>query len=183
MPLIGPVPARAAATYLSIDLAELQKKLEPLEAGNGPADPNALIQELLDTSLPGFETELREMQKDVQATPTVLLAAQAQVPATVQAIIAGMQKYTTLPVPILAIYADPHDWSTAFAPFAGQITPAALAAYEAREDADVEAQGRAFESGVPSARVVRLPHADHYVFRSNEADVLREMRAFLMSLK
>ncbi len=183
LPLIGPVPARAAATYLSIDLAELQKKLEQLEAGNGLADPNALIQGLLDTSLPGFETELQEMQKDVQATPTVLLDAQAQVPATAQAIIAGMQKYTTIPVPILAIYADPHNWSTAFAPFAGQITPAVLAAYEAREDADVEAQVKAFESGVPSARVVRLPHADHYVFRSNQADVLREMRAFLTSLK
>jgi non-heme chloroperoxidase len=168
---------------VSIDLAELQKKLEQLEAGNGLADPNALIQELLDTSLPGFETELREMQKDVQATPTVLLAAQAQAPATVQAIIAGMQKYTTIPVPILAIYADPHDWSTAFAPFARQIAPAALAAYGAREDADVETQVKAFESGVPSAWVVLLPHADHYVFRSNEADVLREMHAFLTSLR
>jgi hypothetical protein len=35
---------------------------------------------------------------------------------------------------------------------------------------------------VPSARVVRLPHANHYVFRSNEADVLREMNAFFASL-
>jgi non-heme chloroperoxidase len=32
---------------------------------------------------------------------------------------------------------------------------------------------------VPGARVVRLAHANHYVFISNEADVLREMRAFL----
>jgi non-heme chloroperoxidase len=31
---------------------------------------------------------------------------------------------------------------------------------------------------MPSARV-RLPHADHFVFLSNEADVLREMNAFL----
>jgi len=36
---------------------------------------------------------------------------------------------------------------------------------------------------VPGARVVRLPNANHYVFISNEADVLREMRAFLATVK
>jgi hypothetical protein len=55
-------------------------------------------------------------------------------------------------------------------------------AAEARDEADTGAQAKAFESGVPSARVVRLPHANHYVFLSNEADVLREMNAFLGSL-
>jgi len=40
----------------------------------------------------------------------------------------------------------------------------------------------AFEKGVPTARVVRLPHASHYVFLSNETDVLREMNAFLGTL-
>ncbi|HTE47375.1 MAG TPA: hypothetical protein VK636_19140 [Gemmatimonadaceae bacterium] len=40
----------------------------------------------------------------------------------------------------------------------------------------------AFERGVPGARVVRLPNADHFVFRSNEADVVREIRAFVDTL-
>jgi pimeloyl-ACP methyl ester carboxylesterase len=44
------------------------------------------------------------------------------------------------------------------------------------------AQAKAFESGIPSARVVRLPNANHFVFSSNEADVLREMNAFLAKL-
>jgi len=35
---------------------------------------------------------------------------------------------------------------------------------------------------VPSARVVRLPRANHFVFLSNEDDVLREMNAFLSNL-
>jgi hypothetical protein len=43
-------------------------------------------------------------------------------------------------------------------------------------------QAKAFETGLPSARVVRLYDASHYVFRSNEADVLREMEAFIASL-
>ncbi len=60
--------------------------------------------------------------------------------------------------------------------------PAVRAAFEARDEASTGAQAKAFESGVPSARVVRLPHANHYVFLSNEADVLREMNAFLAGL-
>jgi hypothetical protein len=36
---------------------------------------------------------------------------------------------------------------------------------------------------MPTARVVVLQGADHYVFRSNEADVLREIHAFLAGLK
>jgi hypothetical protein len=33
------------------------------------------------------------------------------------------------------------------------------------------------------ARVVTLPDADHYIYRSNEADVLREINLFVSSLK
>jgi hypothetical protein len=35
---------------------------------------------------------------------------------------------------------------------------------------------------VPSAKVVRLPNANHYVFMSNEADVLKEINAFVANL-
>jgi len=33
-----------------------------------------------------------------------------------------------------------------------------------------------------SVRIVDLPRADHYLFLSNEADVLREIRTFLATL-
>jgi hypothetical protein len=39
------------------------------------------------------------------------------------------------------------------------------------------------QDGVPTARVARLPHANHVIFASNETDVLREMRTFLASLQ
>jgi hypothetical protein len=54
---------------------------------------------------------------------------------------------------------------------------------EARDEATTGAQAKAFQAGIPSAQVVGLPHANHYVFRSNESDVLREVNAFLSSLK
>jgi hypothetical protein len=47
----------------------------------------------------------------------------------------------------------------------------------------VDAIAAAFEKGVPTARVVILPNANHFVFLSNEADVLREMNAFLGNLR
>jgi hypothetical protein len=49
--------------------------------------------------------------------------------------------------------------------------------------AHTTAQANAFENGVPSAHVVRLPNASHYVFVSNETDVPREMNAFITSLQ
>jgi len=96
--------------------------------------------------------------------------------AVIQAIVAGEQKYTDIRVRALAIYALPH---------AGEPVskdPAARAAAEARDLLVTGAQSKAFENGVHSARVVRLAHANHYVFLSNEADVLREMNAFLSTL-
>jgi non-heme chloroperoxidase len=36
---------------------------------------------------------------------------------------------------------------------------------------------------VPRARIVELPGANHYLFLSNEAEVLGEFRAFLASLR
>jgi len=43
-------------------------------------------------------------------------------------------------------------------------------------------QMNAFEKGMPFARVVRLQYAAHNIFLSNEAEVLREIKAFLGSL-
>jgi hypothetical protein len=80
-------------------------------------------------------------------------------------------------VPVLAIFAVPHDPGLFY-----HSDPAALAVWDARDLEQTGALVNAFERGVPSARVVRLPYADHYVFFTNEADVLREMRAFIGSL-
>ena len=99
----------------------------------------------------------------------------APIPPVVRAIMDGIRRYTSLPVPILAIYAIPQDPS-----------PTADAARRAANDAEnrkAEAQVQAFTAALPTARVVRLPHANHYVFISNEADVTRELDAFVGQLK
>ena len=92
------------------------------------------------------------------------------------AILSGQQKYTAIRVPVLAIFAFPRD----LGPFVSS-HPTALAAFQPSEIVSA-AEVNAFEAGVPFARVVRIAHASHSVFITNEADVLREMRAFLGSL-
>jgi non-heme chloroperoxidase len=96
-------------------------------------------------------------------------------PPVIDAIMNGEQKYTKIPVPILAIYALPHD--------PGPMASAAIRTETEARDVKGEAEAKAFESGLPTARVVRIPRANHYVFLSNEADVLREIDTFVASLK
>jgi non-heme chloroperoxidase len=78
----------------------------------------------------------------------------------------------------LAIFALPHE-----TPPNLKDKPAEAAARETRELEIGGARMKAFEAGIEGAHVVALAHANHYVFRSNEADVLREMNAFLAGLK
>jgi hypothetical protein len=59
---------------------------------------------------------------------------------------------------------------------------AGVETFLARDAALVDKQAKAFEAGIPNATVVRLPHANHYVFISNESDVLREMDTFIGKL-
>jgi non-heme chloroperoxidase len=159
---------------LGVDLNDLRKKLEQLQPGKGPQDPRFLIEELLGATLPGFERDLKERQRSLTEAPPA--QPTPALPPITQAILAGTQKYTDIRVPALAIYAVPHATGQSYKDDAARV------AAEARDEANTGAQAKAFESGVPSARVVRLPHANHYVFFSNEADVLREMNAFLGSL-
>ena len=154
---------------LSLDAIELKKKLDQIILVQ-PENKGPWVQDLLQT-LPQFEKELREQLQMLPATaaPASLVAVPTNSanPTVLagEAILMSEQKYTDIRLPVLAIFAFPSD-----------LGPAPENALSARE-AD------AFEKGIPSARVVRLPHASHRVFESNEADVLNEMRDFLASLQ
>ncbi len=159
---------------LNIDSLDLEKKLQQLGPGMAPKEQKQLVQELLQTGLPQIEKDLQERYKDLETAPSD--QPSVKLPAAATAILAGEQKYTDIHVPVLAIFAVPHSGGPA------SKDPAVRAAAEARDLANTTAQAKAFETGIPSAHVVRLAHANHYVFLSNEADVLREMNSFLAGL-
>lgn len=54
---------------------------------------------------------------------------------------------------------------------------------DAKDIARVEPLITAFQKAAPQAKIVRLPHAGHYVFTTNEADVIRLIDEFVASLK
>jgi non-heme chloroperoxidase len=148
-----------------IDMNVLQQDLKLLNPGNTLQQPASLIKELLETDLPALEKDLRRLQEKASKAP-VPADPRSSIPPVEQALLAGMQKYTDIHVPILAIYAIPHE-----------------GAPDTAWDLETTgAQAAAFEKGLPSARVVRLEHANHYVFQSNEADVLREINDFVGKL-
>lgn len=94
----------------------------------------------------------------------------------------GTTKYTRIPVPALSIFAIPHIPETWITKTTDPTVRATANTYFTALDAIAQKQAKAFEEGVPTARVVRL-RGMHYIFVSNESAVLREMRAFLNDLK
>jgi non-heme chloroperoxidase len=103
-------------------------------------------------------------------------------PASVgEAILAGRQRFSELKVPALAIFAIPHDLGPWAKDDPGQAQ--AIEAFRQSDEAQTERQAKAFEVGVAGAKVVRLRNANHYLFISHEEAVLREIRAFIKSLR
>jgi non-heme chloroperoxidase len=168
---------------LHLDMIDVRNKIEQLLPDGG--DPSGPIQptEALLAALPQLEKELREQVKLQQAVappsaaPPLKLEPHPTTASAFAAIVSGEHKYTEIKVPSLAFFAVPHDLSRVF--------PNDPARHAAVASADLRRQTRlanAFEAGVPSAKVVRLPNANHYIFRSSEAEVLRAMNDFLSSL-
>jgi pimeloyl-ACP methyl ester carboxylesterase len=98
------------------------------------------------------------------------------------AIMTSTKKYTGIPVPALVIFAIPHVQENWINKSTDPAVREAARAYFTTLDVLTEKQAKAFEGGVPTARVIRVRGA-HYIFLSNEPDVLREIRAFLTGLK
>ena len=154
---------------LEIEMNDIKKRIDEIEAGG--VDEQENLREL-ETAVARFESILHQSNEEVKTMPPLPPRSPIQA-----ALNFGMEKYTAIPVPVLAIFACPHDWSRFF-PNDPQRRTARLAADTAR----CTAQAEAFSHGVPSARVVRIANADHYVHRSNEAQVIDEMKKFLEGL-
>jgi non-heme chloroperoxidase len=137
----------------TIEIDKLERKLDQLRFGNEPAHPRKIAQDLLNRDLPSVTQALLALQRKLQGATQSSAPGQPESPID-QEVEAGLQRYTRIPVPILAIFRVVPGWK----------------------------QSDVFERGVPSARVVRLTHASHHIFLSNEAEVLREMNAFISGL-
>lgn len=96
-------------------------------------------------------------------------------------IIMSTKRYARIPVPALAIIAIPYVEENWMNQSTDPSVRKAAETYFTKLDLLADKQAKSFEDGVPGARVIRL-RGMHYVFLSNAADVVREMRVFLTSL-
>ena len=126
-----------------------------------------------DTRVRGFTYPEGELRQKRSVTPEGRVGPLRSFPGG-RSLLATVTKYVQIRTPALFLVSSqsPGRWAeTSTDPKIREQT-AALSAF-------TERQAKAIEDGLAGARVVRLPGANHYVFLSNEADVLREMRAFL----
>lgn len=163
------------------DLTNLQARLDatgPMAPGPSPADlANAAAFQSWEKATFGYALPEAEIRELFEITPTGALGKHRDVQAASLAIIDGEQKYTDIPVPVLAIFAVGHR----LGPYTDK-DPVARDAGLARDETDDEAIADGFQKGLPSARVIKIHHTYHYIFITNEAEVLSEMRAFLSNL-
>jgi pimeloyl-ACP methyl ester carboxylesterase len=164
---------------LLLDSLDMQNKMAHLTSGPISNDQKQLIQGLL-LDLPRFENDLREQLDNLEAMPSLFASStlfRFSSPAAA-AIVAGEHKYTHIHDPCLAIFANP----PASAQFA-QFNDRERTAVVTWRAGLASAQEKAFKAEAPSCRIVRIPDANHFMFASNEAEVLREMDTFVASLQ
>jgi non-heme chloroperoxidase len=159
------------------DFFQLKKQLDEFTSGQ-VRDPQHSLQEM-SADVASLDRGLQAAMKRDPSVPEMHPPSRA-IPPIVLAINLGGRKYENIPVPVLAIFACPHnfDFDRAL-----RNDPTLKATVMAEDTFTTSRQADAFVAGVPSAHVVRLANAEHYIFRSNEADVIREMDAFVSNLK
>jgi non-heme chloroperoxidase len=102
--------------------------------------------------------------------------------ATLGAVFMAPKKYANIPVPALVIFANPNSQGTWIDRNTDASVLASANAYSVALATLTAKQEKAVKDVVPTAHVIELPDANHFVFLSNEADVLREIRAFVAGL-
>ncbi len=93
--------------------------------------------------------------------------------------------YARIRIPVLAFFAAPRPFEEEMQRFPPR-NAEERAAMEHKFKVDLAIKNRHIldlKTGVPAARVIELPQSNFYIFLSNEADLLREMRPFVVALK
>jgi pimeloyl-ACP methyl ester carboxylesterase len=127
------------------------------------------------------EAELRQQRKEA---PGGAVGAQRNPPggAMLMSVVLSPKKYNKIPAKALIIFANPHGLGKWVNENKDPAVISAARVYSSALGALVDRQQKAVQDGVPAAHVVVLPGANHYVFLSNQAEVLREMRVFITGI-
>lgn len=100
--------------------------------------------------------------------------------STLMTMINSNIKYADIKVPALVIFAIPHTWDAGMS--SNPDVRKEAETYYTKLDSLTRKQAAVFKEAVPTARIVELP-GTHFIFMSNEKDVLRELHKFISDLK
>ena len=125
----------------------------------------------------GFAFPEGELRQKRSVTPDGRVGPPRPAPGGMS-LLKAMTKFAQIPTPALFLVSSqsPGVWAETSTDPKTKEQMAALNGF-------LDRQATAIREGLPGARVVKLTPANHYVFLSNEADVLREMRAFVAGLR
>jgi pimeloyl-ACP methyl ester carboxylesterase len=162
-----------------MDRLELMRSLTAIRDAASPQEERKLLTEIAAT-LPMFENDVKTRVKELASVPDMTNEAiteernrrQSREGISARAVQDGKRAFQGIKSPALAVFAVPHER-------AGEQNDDA----DAKDIARVEPLIRAFQKAAPQAKIVRMPHANHYVFNSNEADIIRLIDDFVASLK
>jgi non-heme chloroperoxidase len=94
-------------------------------------------------------------------------------------LLGGMKKYVAIPVPALVFFALPRGVGRWIDSSTDPKLREQASAYTAAVTPLIVRQAQLIEEGVPTARVVKLPGANHFIYLSHEAEVIRQIKSFL----
>jgi non-heme chloroperoxidase len=167
------------------DVQELQDLRGPERPAPGPEDL-ASFSALRNYSqrVNGFQLPEAELRAEFESDANGRVLRQRDLPgaAMIASLIDTPAKYTNIPAPALIIFANPHSQGPWVERNTDASVRASAKAYSAALATLTARQEQAVKDAVPTAHVVELPNANHMVFLSNEADVLREIRDFVAHL-
>ena len=162
----------------NIDQHVVKQDIDAYEHGLFPADGVAALA-MLEKDLVGFAAKVQAREKELAAIPPMTPEQKAKIKPEMlkqgligRSVVNGEVRYTRIDCPVLAIFAEPHSRGG----------KAATPEQDAQDVAEVEPQAKLFE-GLPHVTVIRIAHADHFVFNSNAAEVVKAMDDFIDGLK
>jgi pimeloyl-ACP methyl ester carboxylesterase len=162
-----------------MDRLELMRNLAAVRDAVSPQEERKLLAEIA-PALPMFENDVKTRMQELASMPEMTSEAmtkernqrQSRGRMSARAVQEGKQAFQGIKSPALAIFAVPHERAVKQDDHA-----------DAKDIARVEPLIRAFQKAAPQAKIVRMPHASHHLFISNEAEVIRLIDDFVASLK
>jgi non-heme chloroperoxidase len=166
-----------------MDIQRLQGPQPPPTSNTDLASFSALQKYYEDVN--GFRFPEAELRAQRESTPDGGVGKQRDLPgaALFMPLMTGAKKYTAIPEPALVIFANPHSQGIWVDENTNSSVQTAAKTYSTALEVLTEKQKKSVENGVPTAHVITLQGANHYVFLSNEAEVLKDIHAFVAGLR